>query len=102
MFRRAVCVAVRDRFPAPVVHVVWWHHFEQGVEPLFRVAGVLFVVGTQVATLSVGLFFHLIQVMHAVMCAHQIRLMWHPCRVRVCCHSEEVVWSQRSFLLGRI
>ena len=57
LFRRAVFVAVRDRFPAPVVHVVWWHHFEQGVEPFSRVVRVLFVVGTQVAALSVGLFF---------------------------------------------
>ena len=27
-------------------------------------------------------FFHLIQVMHAVTCVHQIWLMWHPCRAR--------------------
>ena len=39
MSRRAVCVAVRDRFPAPVVHVVWWHHIEQGVDPFPELCG---------------------------------------------------------------
>ena len=39
MVARAVCVVVRDRFPAPVVHVVWWHHFEQGVDPLPELCG---------------------------------------------------------------
>ena len=52
MVARAVCVVVRDRFPAPlpstasqhrfpapVVHVVWWHHFEQGADPLLELCG---------------------------------------------------------------
>ena len=39
VFRRAVCVAVRDRFPTPVVHVVWWHHIEQGVDPFPELCG---------------------------------------------------------------
>ena len=91
MVARAVCVVVRDRFPAPVVHVVWWHHFEQGVDPLPELCGSSLCWELRLQRSRSDCFFcNVSQVTHAVTCARQIWLMCHQCRARVCCHREEV------------